>query len=633
MKSLVKKLGLFLLTLTLFFFARSQVLASDPIPSWGTTTPLPQVLASHTTVSYNGRVYVIAGASTTVDSLSYYADTNPDGTLQNWNSSPAAPPVFQQASAIKDNHVYLLGGNEYPPTNSQTSVYLGNIDNSGPIPSWSNQPDLPLPSALGGSAIHGDTIYYAGGLNSQNGGDVGVRTEIYKSTINSDGTLGSWTSAGSLPQALFGFGMVVHGDHVIIFGGTDSNYHTLSTSYTAPINPDGTIGSWQSTSTLPGPVFRSGVAVQHGSVDTIITIGGYDYDSSTNVNKVYAADINSDGTLAPWQESHNPLPDRVCCSSATISNNYLYLPAGYSSDFGYTNTVYYTPTPLNTFHVTNLTFNHTTQQYSFDYTGYTGGDITGESVAIHADNESWGYNHEPATCSGGSSGSGSCSGTFNQVHGTYSCSAGTIYVQIYGFHLGGLEGGLANPDPSCSSPTPTPTLTPSPSPTPTPTPAPQLTSLSPAKVWVGLKNSDDVGVKFDVKAEVYVGSTLVSSGETDSVAAGSSGFNNAKLDTINFGSFSAVNFPSGTTLTLKLYVRNACVGSGHNSGTARLWYNDSQANSLFDANINGNDSNYYLVSSAMLSTSVGSGPKQTIDVAAGAKCSAFKQFGSWSVTP
>jgi hypothetical protein len=56
----------------------------------------------------------------------------------------------------------------------------------------------------------------------------------------------------------------------------------------------------------------------------------------------------------------------------------------------------------------------------------------------------------------------------------------------------------------------------------------QLTGLSSAKVWVGLKNSDDVGTRFDLKAEVYVDGVMVGSGQLDGVAGGSSGFRNAR---------------------------------------------------------------------------------------------------------
>ena len=162
----------------------------------------------------------------------------------------------------------------------------------------------------------------------------------------------------------------------------------------------------------------------------------------------------------------------------------------------------------------------------------------------------------------------------------------------------------------------------------------QLTSLSPANIWIGLKNSDDVGTRFDLKAEVYKNSTeLVSSGQLDNVWGGSSGFNNANLQTIPFNTFSPVDFPEGSTLSIKLYVRNACQGPTHNSGTARLWYDDAAANSRFDATIEGSNSNYYLRNNFVLSTAVGIGPKQKIDVQAGSKCSPFKTFGTWSITP
>ena len=90
-------------------------------------------------------------------------------------------------------------------------------------------------------------------------------------------------------------------------------------------------------------------------------------------------------------------------------------------------------------------------------------------------------------------------------------------------------------------------------------------------------------------------------------------------------------FVSGETLSIKLLVRNACTGSGKNSGTARLWFDDAAANSRFNATI-GSPHTYFLGDGFALTSISGPGPKKTIDVAAGAKCSAFKPFGTWSVT-
>jgi hypothetical protein len=157
----------------------------------------------------------------------------------------------------------------------------------------------------------------------------------------------------------------------------------------------------------------------------------------------------------------------------------------------------------------------------------------------------------------------------------------------------------------------------------------EIISLSPADVWIGLKNSDDVGIRFDLLAEVYKGSDLIGSGQLDSVKGGSSGFNNAILNSIPLNLFSPVSVSDGDQLNLKLYVRNACSGSGKNSGKARLWYNDSQADSHFDATINENI-NFYLLNEFALGNAPGLGLRLHIDVAAGAKCSPFKLFGTWN---
>ena len=170
---------------------------------------------------------------------------------------------------------------------------------------------------------------------------------------------------------------------------------------------------------------------------------------------------------------------------------------------------------------------------------------------------------------------------------------------------------------------------------------PQITALSPANVWVGLKNSDDVGIRFDLKAEVYKGATLIGSGLLTGVAGGSSGFNNAKLNAIPLTVSAFADVSTGDTLSIKVFERNACSGSGKNSGTARLWYNgqpvDSgatrDAGSRFDATIGiGQPSqDYFLRDTFQLNTAAGSS-KQSIDKSAGAKCSAFQEFGTWSLT-
>jgi hypothetical protein len=159
-----------------------------------------------------------------------------------------------------------------------------------------------------------------------------------------------------------------------------------------------------------------------------------------------------------------------------------------------------------------------------------------------------------------------------------------------------------------------------------------LKELGPAQIWLGLKNSDDVGTKFDILAEVLKNGSLVGWSQLNDVPGGSSGFNNAVMRTINLALSSPVEISVGDTLNIRLSVRIAVGVPGHRSGTARLWFNDAAANSQFGATIGRTTNNYFLFDGSALGTAAGPGPKKTIDVfvdrAVGGN--PFKPFGSWS---
>lgn len=157
-----------------------------------------------------------------------------------------------------------------------------------------------------------------------------------------------------------------------------------------------------------------------------------------------------------------------------------------------------------------------------------------------------------------------------------------------------------------------------------------MTAVGPANVWIGLKNSDDVGTRFDLLAEVLKNGTVVGSGQINSVSGGSSGFNNAILDVINMTLSNAVAFNHNDTLSFRLSVRVAA--TGHRSGTARLWFNDAAANSRFDAIIDDSTNSYFLRNGFTLESTTGPGPKNTIDVLVDRAVGGnpFKPFGTWN---
>ena len=165
------------------------------------------------------------------------------------------------------------------------------------------------------------------------------------------------------------------------------------------------------------------------------------------------------------------------------------------------------------------------------------------------------------------------------------------------------------------------------------------------RVWIGLKNSDDVGLRLDLLAEVVGDGTKIGEGRLDNVSAGSSGFNNAVLRAIPLALIGGpVDFPVVATLEVKVSVRRTCSGGGHDSGVTRLWYNgqptDSgakrDAGSRLDAMRDLVTVGQFLRGGFALSTTPGTS-RQSIDVSVDAKQACpdrpFKAFGTWSNNP
>ena len=155
------------------------------------------------------------------------------------------------------------------------------------------------------------------------------------------------------------------------------------------------------------------------------------------------------------------------------------------------------------------------------------------------------------------------------------------------------------------------------------------------KVWLGLKNSDDVGTNFDVRAEVLRNTVVVGTGEIANVSGGSSGFNNAVLRAIEIALSGDVPIVSGDTLAFRVSIRIGA--TGHRSGTVRLWYNDTQANSRLEFTLFGTPTTLYLRDGFTLQSTaaaVTSTSKKTIDVFADRAVGGnpWKVVGTWSKT-
>jgi hypothetical protein len=155
-----------------------------------------------------------------------------------------------------------------------------------------------------------------------------------------------------------------------------------------------------------------------------------------------------------------------------------------------------------------------------------------------------------------------------------------------------------------------------------------------AAVWTGLKNSDDVGLRLDLKiTAVVAGSPVV--GEVDNIAPGGAGFSNAILQAVPLALTGSV-LPSSVTVAARV----SCFGAGHSTGVARLWYNGRSVDSglLRDAGsrVELPTGRSFLVNGFVLRSTPGASQK-SIDRAltSAVACDApggrpFTSFGTWT---
>ena len=109
-----------------------------------------------------------------------------------------------------------------------------------------------------------------------------------------------------------------------------------------------------------------------------------------------------------------------------------------------------------------------------------------------------------------------------------------------------------------------------------------LTELSPLHVWLGLKNSDDQGTQYDIRAEISKNGIVIASGQTLCITGITRNPANAKEALVSFGQFPQETF-NGTTdgLSLKILTRigtnpDGTKCPGHSNAVGIRLYFDAQ---------------------------------------------------------
>jgi hypothetical protein len=337
------------------------------IGTWTNISSMPDNIYGSTMVCTDNYVFSIGGFDTSngnYTNASYCTPISADGSIGAWTQISNGPVVAADAqSVIAGNRIYFIGGGnngagldsvysatfnsgitDYTPyytdqSNTSSapsspvkesagvpweSQYGFNPSTQSDITDWTSAAPLINNNTYAASLVTKNYIYILGGSDENN-----ALNTIQRASFNNDGNLTSdWTNVDTLPTPLYGMRCIATKGRVYLIAGYNGS-SVVATVYSAPINPDGTLGTFTANTPLPIALFYPSVFVIK---DKLYVAGGSTTGSSANIsNTVYQATIDASGIISSWTQINDfpinffagrPLliKDRIYIFAATTTN-------------------------------------------------------------------------------------------------------------------------------------------------------------------------------------------------------------------------------------------------------------------------------------------------------------------------
>ncbi|MDP2598659.1 MAG: prepilin-type N-terminal cleavage/methylation domain-containing protein [Candidatus Liptonbacteria bacterium] len=307
--------------------------STGTLASWLTNTALPNNVYRNLSVVSGGYIYSIGGANlSNATATVLYAQVNTStGVIGSWASTAALPSALQLHSTVVYNgYIYTIGGLSGDTADTSTpAVNYAQINANGTVGSWVATTALPGTLYYHSAVVNNGYIYVVGGVGSS---AIPTSTVLY-ATLNANGTVGSWSITTALPVSNYRHAAVVYNGYVYVLGAD------TSTVLYATLNASGTVGSWVTTTALPALLTNVSAAVYNGYV---YTVGGFDTVGDDATSTVFVAPLNANGTVGSWVTTA-ALPDAIMYHSVAAYKGYIYTMGGYQLTPSVTSTVFYAP--------------------------------------------------------------------------------------------------------------------------------------------------------------------------------------------------------------------------------------------------------------------------------------------------
>ncbi|MBI5878063.1 MAG: hypothetical protein HZB53_10445 [Chloroflexi bacterium] len=284
--------------------------------NWTTQISIPVAAGAFDAVAYDGYVFAVAAGDQT-----YSAPIVSPGTLGNWQTLTVLPKSLSRArSAVYNGYVFVVGGY------GSTSVYSARINEGGTLGQWNTLNDIPY--ALWNHAVvaYNGFLYALGGAYGFSVAE--CNDAVYVAPINADGTIGSWTVAGHLPRTCVWTAAFANAGHLTVLL---SSGWSIPYEYTAPLDPTGAVGSWTDTSHLL-PRAEFGWTSYGGS---LFVAGGHNGVCPTSETITYQAFLSATtGAMSGWS-NYNPIPAPRQWPGMAAYESYLFVAGGGDCSQGY----------------------------------------------------------------------------------------------------------------------------------------------------------------------------------------------------------------------------------------------------------------------------------------------------------
>jgi hypothetical protein len=305
---------------------------------WKTATALPANRDNARSFIANGYLYAVGG-----DGLNtiVYNKINTDGSLSAaWTTNTYTLPAIRGYIGVTtaNGYVYVVGGSIDSGVTAESTVYYAKLRTDGSIGPFAVTSSLPADRAGGGAVAYGGYIYYGGGIDDT----PTTHSDVYYAKLNTDGSVGTWTTTSSLPAVRTAMNLVQVNGYLYEAGGVDGSNSEKETVFYSKLNSDGTLGSWNTSSTTT----QTGRAT-HG----VVALNGYLYEIGGSLggggvasNTTIYAPLNSDGSTGTWSTTANNMPVGKMSTAYAAANGYVYMLGGYDGS-NPVNSVYYTSGP------------------------------------------------------------------------------------------------------------------------------------------------------------------------------------------------------------------------------------------------------------------------------------------------